>query len=131
MEVQIRVRAVADRVGLERERDDAAAAVVAVHRAIRPQRAERAGPFVLGSCYRQASVSGLVGGDWFDAFELPKGRVLFVVGDVVGHGLDAVEDMAHLRLASRAFASEGHDPARILVELNQYTDNATGAGTRP
>ena len=32
---------------------------------------------------------GQVGGDWYDVFTLPSGAVCLVVGDVVGHGLEA------------------------------------------
>lgn len=124
-EVLARVQAVKISARLEYRRDEATDAVRAIHRSVGPHKADKAGPFLVGSCYRQSGVSGLVGGDWFDTFELPKGRVMFVVGDVVGHGVDAMEDMAQLRLASRAFASEGHGPSRILTELDVFTKNAT------
>jgi serine phosphatase RsbU (regulator of sigma subunit) len=120
-----RIDAVTASVKIELERDEATAALRAIHRAIGPTNAATIGPFDVGSCYRQSQVSGLVGGDWFDAFALVQGRLMFVVGDVVGHGIDAMEDMAQLRLASRAFAMEGHTPSRILEELNVFTRNGT------
>ena len=47
-------------------------------------------PEVAVSAYYQAGSGQLeVGGDWYDSFELPSGRMGFVVGDVVGHGLEA------------------------------------------
>ena len=125
VEVLTRVNAVTAAGRLEQQRDEATAAVRAIHRAVGPQKADTVGPFRIGACYRQSNVVGLVGGDWFDAFELPHDRLMLVVGDVVGHGIDAMEDMAHLRLASRAFANEGHSPAHILAELNVYTRDAT------
>ncbi len=125
VEVLERLDAVRAAVRLERQRDEATTALKAIHRAIGPNRLESAGPFSIGSCYRQSSMTGLVGGDWFDAFELPDDRLMFVVGDVVGHGFDAMEDMAHLRLATRAFAHEGHDPPHILRELSLYTRDGT------
>ena len=125
VEVLDRIDAVRAAVRLEQQRDEATTALRAIHRAIGPKKLESAGPFSIGSCYRQSNVSGLVGGDWFDAFELPDDRLMFAVGDVVGHGFDAMEDMAHLRLATRAFAYEGHGPSRILGELSIYTRDGT------
>ena len=55
-----------------------------------------------------------VGGDWYDAFQLPDGRVGLTVGDVVGHGLAAAAAMGQLRTALAALAqhadSPGHAP---------------------
>ncbi|WP_432501601.1 SpoIIE family protein phosphatase [Kineococcus arenarius] len=67
--------------------------------------------------YRPASGSQL-GGDWWDALELPGGRVAVVVGDVSGHGVHAAAAMAQLRTASRAYLLEGHGPAAALDRLD-------------
>ncbi|MEU7060149.1 SpoIIE family protein phosphatase [Streptomyces sp. NPDC046197] len=40
-----------------------------------------------------------VGGDWFDVIPLPGARVALVIGDVVGHGLNAAVTMGRLRTA--------------------------------
>src|SRR5690606_24269036 len=69
-------------------------------------------------------VQGL-GGDWYDVLEIRSGRTYFAVGDVVGHGLPAVEDMAQLRSAGRALALQGLSPARVLAELNAFTRHAS------
>ncbi|MFN8033287.1 MAG: SpoIIE family protein phosphatase [Mycobacterium sp.] len=69
-------------------------------------------------------VQGL-GGDWYDVLEIRSGRTYFAVGDVVGHGLPAVEDMAQLRSAGRALALQGLSPARVLAELNTFTRRAS------
>ena len=61
--------------------------------------------------YVPAEGTGL-GGDWYDVFELPESRIAIAVGDVVGHGVAAAAVMAQLRTALRAYAAEGHDPAR-------------------
>lgn len=60
-------------------------------------------------------------GDWYDVMPLPRGRTYLAVGDVAGHGLPAVEDMAQLRSAARALAHQGLAPARLLAELNGFT----------
>lgn len=45
-----------------------------------------------------------VGGDWFDVIPLSGARVALVVGDVVGHGINAAATMGRLRTAIHAFA---------------------------
>jgi len=67
-----------------------------------------------------------LGGDWYDAFPLPDGRVGLSIGDVTGHGLDAAALMAQCRLALRAYAYDAAstsspvaDPARVLGRLDR------------
>lgn len=79
----------------------------------------------VGVDYEPADVVQGLGGDWYDALALPQGRMYFAVGDVVGHGLPAVEDMAQLRSAGRALALQGLPPAQLLVELNTFTRHAS------
>ncbi len=59
-----------------------------------------------------------VGGDFYDAVELPDGRVAVVIGDVQGHSLRAATVMAQLRFSLAAYLVEGHPPARALDLLN-------------
>ncbi|NKY39603.1 PP2C family protein-serine/threonine phosphatase [Cellulomonas septica] len=60
-----------------------------------------------------------VGGDFYDALELPDGKVAVVIGDVQGHSLRAATVMAQLRFALHAYLVEGHPPARALDLLNE------------
>ncbi|MGW2383375.1 SpoIIE family protein phosphatase [Streptomyces sp. NPDC001658] len=63
--------------------------------------------------------SGLhVGGDWFSAIELPDGDALFVVGDVAGHGIDAVATMAQLRFTAKGMVITGSSLTGALTRLN-------------
>ena len=59
-----------------------------------------------------------IGGDWYLILPLTNGDLVMAVGDVVGHGLGAVEAMIGLRYAMAAYAAEGHPPAIILSRLN-------------
>jgi phosphoserine phosphatase RsbU/P len=61
----------------------------------------------------------LVGGDWYDVFELPTGRVGAAIGDVVGHGLRSATVMGRLRNALRAYALDSEDPAAVLTRLDE------------
>ncbi|WP_432019833.1 SpoIIE family protein phosphatase [Streptomyces sp. 1222.5] len=60
-----------------------------------------------------------VGGDWFSAIELPDCDALFVVGDVAGHGIDAVATMAQLRFTAKGMVSTGSSLTQALTRLNQ------------
>ncbi|MFJ9824866.1 PP2C family protein-serine/threonine phosphatase [Streptomyces sp. NPDC101160] len=59
-----------------------------------------------------------VGGDWYSAIELPDGCALLVVGDVAGHGLEAVATMAQLRFMAKGMAITGTALPRVLTRLN-------------
>ena len=123
------VAAVADLVAqaLVRARvyaDEHALAAV-LQRAIVPTTAAVIPGLEIGASYRQAGTTQQVGGDWYDAMALPGKRAYLAVGDVVGHGLTAAEDMTQLRNAGRTLAIVGHQPASILEELARVTDWAT------
>jgi PAS domain S-box-containing protein len=66
-----------------------------------------------------AATEGLeVGGDWFDVFALPDGRVALCVGDVAGKGIDAAQVMAQLRSAGRVAALAGQEPHEVMASKN-------------
>jgi len=68
--------------------------------------------------YRSAEAGRLVGGDWYDALLLPDKDLLLVVGDITGHGIDAVTGMVAARNALRGLAATGAGPAELLRHLN-------------
>jgi GAF domain-containing protein/anti-sigma regulatory factor (Ser/Thr protein kinase) len=61
-----------------------------------------------------------VGGDWYDVFELPRGRVGVAIGDVVGHGLRAATLMGQLRTALHAYAIEDRGPGSTLEFVDRF-----------
>ena len=69
---------------------------------------------------RYLPASDEVGGDWYDVFELPRGRLGVAIGDVVGHGVKAASLMGQLRTALHAYAIEGHGPARTLELVDRF-----------
>jgi len=73
----------------------------------------------LTATYRPAAVDARVGGDWYDVFELGRGKIALVIGDVVGRGVEAGALMAQVRTALRAYALEGHPPAQVVELLNR------------
>lgn len=73
----------------------------------------------LDMAVRYLPSEGDLGGDWYDVFALPGGRVGLVMGDVQGHGLHAAIVMGRLRSALRAYALEHEDPAVVLQLLDR------------
>jgi serine phosphatase RsbU (regulator of sigma subunit) len=70
--------------------------------------------------YRPASSHALVGGDWYDAFQQADGATLLVIGDVVGHNVEAASAMAQIRSAVRTLAYDRPDsPARTLDRVDR------------
>ena len=79
----------------------------------------------LTAAYRPGTVTNEVGGDWYDAFELGSGRLAILVGDVVGHDLEAAVAMGQLRGAVRALAALG-GPAELLERLDSFVSSLRG-----
>lgn len=70
--------------------------------------------------YQPASEVGQIGGDWYDSFRLPDGRLALVVGDVAGHDQDAAAMMAQLRNLTRGVAhSVQESPAAVLSGVDR------------
>ncbi|MBO4254454.1 PP2C family protein-serine/threonine phosphatase [Streptomyces griseorubiginosus] len=68
--------------------------------------------------YLPAGRRALVGGDWCETVRLNFGRTLLVVGDVMGHGVEAAVDMAAYRSDLRSLAAADLPPQRILRQLD-------------
>jgi phosphoserine phosphatase RsbU/P len=59
-----------------------------------------------------------VGGDWYAVLPLPKSQLGLAIGDVAGHGITAVADMASVRFSLRALALSEPAPELVLERLN-------------
>jgi Stage II sporulation protein E (SpoIIE) len=75
--------------------------------------------------YRPAEQGRLVAGDWYDALLLPDKELLLVVGDITGHGMDAVTGMIAARNALRGLAATGAGPGDLLRYLNYASCHLT------
>ncbi|MDX2701627.1 SpoIIE family protein phosphatase [Streptomyces sp. PA03-6a] len=70
------------------------------------------------SRYLPADIDSGVGGDWFDVIPLSNARVALVVGDVVGHGINAAATMGRLRTAVQTLADMELPPDELLTRLD-------------
>jgi len=107
--------ALAIRAGISKQERAAAATL---QRSLAPRRLPEIAGLELAGRYIPG-LSGAVGGDWFDVFELPDGRVGVAIGDIAGHGLRAAVVMGRLRSALRAYALVSDDPASVLTRLDE------------
>lgn len=76
----------------------------------------------LASRHLPAASSTLIGGNWYDALELPDGQTLLSVGDLTGQGVTVASGMAMLIGALRGMAVTGTAPGAVLTWLNQLLD---------
>jgi PAS domain S-box-containing protein len=100
----------------QRERDIASI----LQRDLLPARLPDAPGASLAAHFSAGGEGTQVGGDWFDAFPLPGGRLGLVIGDVAGRGVGAASRMGQLRSVARAYAIEGHPPGEVIARLNLY-----------
>ncbi|MFE7271559.1 SpoIIE family protein phosphatase [Streptomyces sp. NPDC057623] len=96
-----------------RERETA----LALQRSLLPRSLPRTAALEAASRYLPAARSD-VGGDWFDVIPLSGMRVAMVVGDVVGHGIQASATMGRLRTAVRTLADIDLAPDELLTHLD-------------
>ncbi len=61
-----------------------------------------------------------VGGDWYDVLAVSATEVALIIGDVVGHDVQAATTMGKLRYAMQAFSFEDPSPAAVFNRLNRF-----------
>ncbi|MFC8239849.1 sodium/proline symporter PutP [Streptomyces chartreusis] len=108
-----------------------------MQRSLLPQKLTGGSALEVASWYLPADAPSGVGGDWFDVIPLSGARVALVVGDVVGHGMNAATTMGRLRTAVRTLANLDLPPDELLAHLDDLVigligthdgDGAAGAG---
>jgi sigma-B regulation protein RsbU (phosphoserine phosphatase) len=81
------------------------------------------------SLYLSATASAVVGGDFFDLYTLPDNRVVVVIGDVSGKGVEAAAMASLVKTALAAYAWDGLGPAEIASSVNSMVVNFSRAET--
>ncbi|MGW3730077.1 SpoIIE family protein phosphatase [Streptomyces sp. NPDC000851] len=89
-----------------------------LQRDLLPHRVRGGAAVEVATRYVAADMDHGVGGDWFDVIELSGARVALVVGDVIGHGINAAAAMGRLRTAVRTLAGLELPPDQLLAHLD-------------
>lgn len=123
-------REIADRAGVvlarARLRDEEHRIALRLQRALLPAGVLQRPDVGIAARYEAGDDLLEVGGDWYDAFELPGGRVGLTVGDVVGHGIEAATAMGRLRTALAALAPHADGPGWLLTHLAEFAAGPDG-----
>ncbi|MGW1911780.1 PP2C family protein-serine/threonine phosphatase [Streptomyces sp. NPDC002076] len=91
---------------------------IALQRGMLPRDLPTAPGLHLAVRYTPANLGLNVGGDWYDAFALPDGRIGLAIGDVQGHNIEAAAFMGQVRAGLRALASVTSEPGELLARTN-------------
>ena len=75
--------------------------------------------FVVQTAYQPGSRRQLLGGDFFDVVQDPKGRLHVVIGDVCGHGPDEAALGVRMRMAWRTLILAGAPHDELLDTLER------------
>jgi PAS domain S-box-containing protein len=98
-------------------------AALALQRNLLPRSLRGSDAVELAAEYVPADGDEAMGGDWFDCVHLSGGRVGLVVGDVVGHGMEAAATMGRMRTAAYALALLDLPPAELLTRFDRAALN--------
>jgi serine phosphatase RsbU (regulator of sigma subunit)/anti-sigma regulatory factor (Ser/Thr protein kinase)/anti-anti-sigma regulatory factor len=95
-------------------------AVAELQRALLPTALPVLPQLRIAARYQVAGHDQAAGGDWFDAIPLAGGSVALVVGDVVGHGLEASAAMGQIRAVLAELLAAEPDLARVLERADAF-----------
>ncbi|MFI9081474.1 SpoIIE family protein phosphatase [Streptomyces sioyaensis] len=99
---------------------------VALQRDLLPKELTSSDTVEVASRYLPAQATKAMGGDWFDMIPLSGARVALVVGEVVGHGINAIAIMGRFRTAVRTLASTDVPPDELLARLDDLVLTVSG-----
>ena len=93
------------------------AAAAQIQRTLQPERIAAPAGYAIETCYQPFRI---VGGDYFDAIDLPDGRILLTIADVSGKGMPAALLAANIQALVRSLATEAVDLAELAARINRH-----------
>lgn len=90
-----------------------------LQRALLPQGLPQSRSFALAGRYEPVATGAVAGGDFYDAFSISDGRLVLVIGDVMGRGVAAATVMGQIRAATRGAAISDPEPESVLSALDE------------
>ncbi|MBO8185020.1 SpoIIE family protein phosphatase [Streptomyces spirodelae] len=106
-------------------------AALTLQRSLLPHALSGGTAIEVASRYLPSGAGGGVGGDWFDVIPLSGARVALIVGDVVGHGINAAATMGRLRTAVHTLADMELPPDELLAHLDDLVMRLTEEEASP
>jgi serine phosphatase RsbU (regulator of sigma subunit) len=106
---------------LERQRERLMEDIGLLQSALLPAVPARLGSLLTTVAYRPAD-GPAAGGDFYDAFALPDGRVGLLLGDVSGHGRQALAKTTLVRFTVRAHLEAGLSPREAIAIAGRSLD---------
>lgn len=70
--------------------------------------------------YKPAVKEAAIGGDWYDVVTLSPERIVLILGDAVGKGIEAISTMTEAKFLLRGYILEGRDIDSSVNSLNNY-----------
>jgi serine phosphatase RsbU (regulator of sigma subunit) len=110
---------------LEQQRTELLADVGLLQAALLPVAPTRLGPVATSAAYRPADGPG-AGGDFYDLFALDDGRLAVILGDVSGHGRQALPHTALVRFTLRAYLEAGLSPRSAVQTAGAVLERQLG-----
>lgn len=120
-------RAALESEAWQQQRDKDRAIAITVQRGLLPDRVLTRPGVDIAARYEAASDALEVGGDWYDTIQLRGELIGLVVGDMVGHGIDATISMGRIRTALSALAVHTASPSALLTELDEFVSRTAGS----
>jgi len=110
---------------LERQRLELLDDVGLLQAALLPATPDRIGPVDTSAAYEPAAGPG-AGGDFYDLFALADGQLAVIVGDISGHGRQALPHTALVRFTLRAYLEAGLSPRDALQTAGAVLERQLG-----